>query len=115
MRIRQRLAAATLVATLLAQPLWAADARAQETRAREASAATQFATGFASFIVSPVYGGFQVAMAFIGCFVGGATWIFSGADTAAASKVWNPTMKGTYVISPEHLRGEQPIQFLGPR
>lgn len=113
MRSRTRLAALALVGALMVQSFWAAPAQAHQPRTYDAG--TEFATGFASFIISPVYGGFKVATAFLGLFVGGATWIFTGADTETAMKVWNPTMRGTYVISPQHLRGEMPIQFIGPR
>lgn len=108
---RKRFAAATLAAALLLQPLTAATASAQPA---QRNAGNQFATGFACFLVSPVYGAFKVAFGMLGGIVGTFAWALSGGDVATANKVWNPTMKGTYVISPDHLRGDRSIVFVGP-
>jgi len=77
------------------------------------SATQQFVTGAACFIISPVYGAFKVAFALAGATVGGLAWAFTGGDDESAGKIWDASLKGTYVISPEHLRGDEPIRFVG--
>lgn len=111
MKHRTRFAALALAGALLLHPLAADSASAQAGH----NAANQLATGFGCYLINPVYGAFKLATAFTGLFVGSLTWVFTGGDVATARKVWNPTMKGTYVISPEHLRGQRSIDFLGPQ
>src|SRR6185295_13208212 len=67
----------------------------------------------ASWLLTLPYGGAKVAMALVGGVVGGLTYAFSGGNKEAAKKVWKPTMYGTYVITPEHLKGEKPVHFIG--
>ena len=45
----------------------------------------------------------------------GVSWAFSGGDIVTADNVWNPTLKGTYVITPDHLKGVAPIEFIGTK
>jgi hypothetical protein len=67
----------------------------------------------ASFAATIPYGAAKCAFAIAGAIVGGLTYVFTGLDTNAAKKVWHTSMYGTYVITPEHLRGQKPIRFLG--
>ena len=77
-------------------------------------AASQYVTGTASFVLGTVYGATKVAFATGGIVVGGLTWLFTAGNTRAARGVWETTMKGTYVLTPEHLRGEEELRFFGP-
>ncbi len=76
---------------------------------------SQLVTGASCFLLTPVYGAFKLAFAGTGAIVGGFTWLFTGGDEVAAQKVWDSSLKGTYVITPDHLSGEKPVQFVGPR
>ncbi len=76
---------------------------------------SQLVTGASCFILTPVYGAFKLAFAGTGAIVGGFTWLFTGGDEAAAQKVWDSSLKGTYVITPDHLSGEKQVQFVGSR
>jgi hypothetical protein len=67
----------------------------------------------ASFALTIPYGAAKCAFALTGAIVGGLTYVFTGLDTNAAKKVWHTSMYGTYIITPEHLRGEKPVRFLG--
>jgi len=78
------------------------------------SGANQLATGAACFLLTPVYGAFKLVYAGVGAIAGGLTWVFTGGDQRAAQKVWDASLKGTYVITPEHLRGRKQINFVGP-
>ncbi|BFU95004.1 MAG: hypothetical protein NTNFB02_17260 [Nitrospira sp.] len=55
----------------------------------------------------------KTAFAIGGGLVGGLAYVFSGGNEHAAKSIWTTSMYGTYVITPEHLRGDKPIRFLG--
>jgi hypothetical protein len=67
----------------------------------------------ASWLVTIPYGAGKVAFALGGGIVGGLTWAVTGGNTAAAKKVWIPTMTGDYIVQPQHLTGEKRIRFVG--
>jgi hypothetical protein len=48
-----------------------------------------------------------------GGIVGGLAYVFSGGNENAAKSIWTTSMYGTYIITPDHLRGDKPIRFLG--
>jgi hypothetical protein len=77
------------------------------------NAPTNFGYGAASAILTIPYGLAKVLYAAFGSVVGGAALIFSAGDTKAARAVWNASLQGTYVLTPEHLRGEKEIHFIG--
>jgi hypothetical protein len=53
------------------------------------------------------------AFAIAGSVVGGLGYAFSGGNLKTAQSVWTPSINGTYILRPAHLRGEEPIHFLG--
>lgn len=48
-----------------------------------------------------------------GGLVGGLAFGLTGGNLEAAQNVWSPSLGGTWVLSPEMLRGKQPILFSG--
>lgn len=97
--------AAGLILSLPLAPVHAAE--------EESSGTSDFVTGAACFVITPVYGAFKLAFAGAGILIGGLTWVFTGGDEEAAQRVWDASLKGTYIITPEHLAGEKPIVFVG--
>lgn len=75
--------------------------------------ANEAGMGVASVLLSIPYGVVKVAYAIAGGVTGGLAYVFTGGNLKAAQSVWDTTMRGTYIITPEHLRGEKPIRFLG--
>ena len=67
----------------------------------------------ASWLVTIPYGAVKVGVALVGAVFGGMTYALSGGNLEAAQSVWTTTMYGTYIITPEHLKGEKPVHFLG--
>ena len=55
----------------------------------------------------------KVVYAVTGAVVGGMGYLLSGGDKKTAQAVWTPSIYGTYILRPAHLRGEEPIHFLG--
>ncbi len=77
------------------------------------STPTQYGLGVASVFTSLPYSIGKFVFATMGGIFGGFTWVFSGGNERAANAVWDTAMRGTYVISPRHLKGEEPVRFLG--
>jgi hypothetical protein len=73
------------------------------------SAGMQVAAGFSTLLYFPLKAVFAIA----GGIVGGLTYAFTGGDENAAKRVWTTSMYGTYIITPDHLRGDKPVRFLG--
>ena len=73
------------------------------------SAGMLAAAGLSTLLYFPLKAVFAIS----GGIVGGLTYIFSGLDESSAKKVWDTTLYGTYIITPDHIQGNQPIRFLG--
>jgi hypothetical protein len=56
-----------------------------------------------------------MAYSLLGVVFGGFAWALSGGDTEVMTAVISPAVRGDYVITPSHLRGEQPVEFIGRR
>ena len=74
---------------------------------------SQGALGVAAALLTIPYSVFKVVFALSGGIVGGLAYVFSGADEKIARKVWDTSMRGTYVITPDHLKGNKAVRFLG--
>jgi hypothetical protein len=73
------------------------------------SAGMQVAAGLSTLVYLPV----KVAFAIGGGIVGGLAYAFSGGNEQAAKSIWDTSLYGTYLITPDHLQGNRPIRFLG--
>ena len=69
--------------------------------------------GVGSAMASLVYAPVKLCYAIGGLVVGGLAWAFSGGDNSVAKVVLTPSVLGDYVITPDHLRGVQTIEFFG--
>ena len=67
----------------------------------------------ASWLLTIPYGATKVCFAILGGVTGGLTYVFSGGNLDAAKSVWQTSVYGTYVLTPEHLQGDKPVRFLG--
>jgi hypothetical protein len=67
----------------------------------------------ASWLLTIPYCAGKSAFAIAGSVVGGLGYAFSGGNTETAQDIWTKSVYGTYILRPAHLRGEEPIQFLG--
>lgn len=93
-----------LVAGGLSQPAWA----------QTGNAVADAGLGVASFLATIPYGALKLAYAGLGAVVGGLTYVLAGGDLNAAEVVWSRAVLGTYVLTPNHLVGNEPIRFIGP-
>jgi hypothetical protein len=66
-------------------------------------------TVFTNVIYMPA----KMVYATLGGITGGLAFALTGGDTQTAETVWVTTMGGTYVVTPNMLRGEDSIAFSG--
>jgi hypothetical protein len=67
----------------------------------------------ASWLLTVPYCAGKTAFAVAGSVVGGLGYAFSGGNSKTAETIWATSVYGTYILRPAHLRGEEPIHFLG--
>lgn len=67
----------------------------------------------ASWLLTVPYCAGKSAFAVAGSVVGSLGYAFSGGNEKTAEAIWARTVYGTYILRPAHLRGEEPIHFLG--
>ena len=68
----------------------------------------------ASVLATIPYGAAKLGLALAGGIAGGVGYALSGGDLESAKDIWAQCMEGTYVLTPAHLRGEEPIHFIAP-
>lgn len=70
--------------------------------------------GAAAVLANVLYMPAKVVYAALGGITGGFAYVLTGANYQVAERVWTPSLGGNYVLSPEQLRGNQPIYFSAP-
>ena len=119
-RIWSRIVAVVVILTMGAVmsvgPVWSQDSQpaaappASDSEGGNASSAGMQAAAAVSTIL---YLPLKAAFAIGGGIVGGLAYVFSGGNEQAAKSIWNTSLYGTYIITPDHLQGNRPIRFLG--
>ncbi len=56
----------------------------------------------------------KLVYALLGGIVGGGTYLVTAGNTQAANTVWRSAFGGDYVVTPQMLAGQQPLNFSGP-
>jgi hypothetical protein len=64
---------------------------------------------FSSLLYSPL----KVTFALTGLVIGPFAYALTAGDADVMWKVIDTTVRGDYVVTPAHLRGEQPLEFFG--
>ena len=103
-RSLRRLVAVVLCATLL---LTAGPASAEDDFLGD------IGIGFGTALVNVLYIPAKFTYATVGSLIGGFAWLLTLGDTDTAMGVWEPTLGGSYVVTPSMLRGDEPIEFSG--
>jgi hypothetical protein len=69
--------------------------------------------GLASLLATIPYGLAKIGYALTGAVAGGLEYAWSGGAKQPAQEIWDSALGGTYILTPDHLRGRKPIKFLG--
>jgi len=70
--------------------------------------------GVGALFANVLYLPAKLVYALLGSFVGGGTYVLTAGNTQAADTVWRSSLGGDYVVTPQMLAGQQPINFSGP-
>lgn len=101
--MRRLVACALLVTVVMA----ARPARAEE------GFFTKAGIGLGTALVNVLYIPAKFTYATVGGLIGGFAWLLSLGDTDTAMGVWEPTMGGSYIVTPDMLRGRESLEFTG--
>jgi hypothetical protein len=69
--------------------------------------------GVGAVLLSILYGPVKVTYAALGLLIGGTGWVFSAGNPYVANNIIYPAVTGDYVITPDHLKGKEPLIFYG--
>jgi hypothetical protein len=69
--------------------------------------------GFASALASVFYIPAKVTYAALGLVTGGLGYVLTGGRSDAASNIIYPAVRGHYVVTPNQIKGIEPIYFVG--
>ncbi|MGH7780175.1 MAG: hypothetical protein ACREQR_10145 [Candidatus Binataceae bacterium] len=56
----------------------------------------------------------KLVYAVLGGISGGAAWLITAGNTQTADTIWRSSLGGDYVLTPQMVAGQQPINFSGP-
>jgi hypothetical protein len=111
MQFDRRFRSVALAVVMVGALALPAAALAEDTR----QAGRDASIGLAAVVANIFYIPAKVGYAAVGGLTGGLTYALTGGNLAAAEKVWVASGGGDYVLSPNHLQGQEKIQFSGTR
>ena len=79
----------------------------------EPSASEQAGYGFGSVVANLFYMPAKITYAGLGLITGGLGYVLSAGRADVANNIIYPSIKGNYVVTPSHLKGTEPIYFVG--
>ena len=81
--------------------------------AQPASADSELKWGLGSAVTSLLYAPAKALYASAGVLFGGVAWGLSGGNREVADAVMGPAVRGDYIVTPAHLRGDRKLAFIG--
>jgi len=111
-----KLASFVLIGVLALFPVRsrAEDAPESSGQAPEVETRKELGYGVGSVVASVFYSPLKVTYAGLGLLGGGLGYLLSAGRTDVANGIIFPAVKGNYVITPNHLKGQEPVVFIGP-
>ena len=108
---RAAVAALAVVASLPAAPACAQSetGTTAENGGREGEAGLGVAAGLISVLYAPA----KVLYAAGGGLVAGMAYVLSAGDQDVTEPILTPSLRGDYIVTPAHLRGERQLEFIG--
>jgi hypothetical protein len=105
------IALASLV-TVISAPLYAQTA-SPDTQSAEEPVSEEMSYGVGAALASVFYIPAKVTYAGLGLLTGGIGYVLSGGRADVANNIIYPSVRGNYVVTPSHLKGTEPIYFVG--
>lgn len=110
---RRRALAVVLLVTVMGLTMLPAGVTFAEERTSSTGSSDDTGIQVASWLLTIPYCAGKSAFAIAGSVVGGLGYAFSGGNSDTAQAIWSKSVYGTYILRPAHLRGEEPIHFVG--
>lgn len=79
----------------------------------EPAAGEELGYGFGSVVANIFYMPAKVTYAGLGLLAGGIGYVLSAGRADVANNIIYPSVKGNYVVTPSHLKGTEPLYFVG--
>jgi hypothetical protein len=105
------IALASLV-TVMAAPVYAQTAGSSN-EAVEQGVGEEAGYGVGAALASVFYIPAKVTYAGLGLLTGGLGYVLTGGRADVANNIIYPAVGGNYVVTPNHLKGTEPIYFVG--
>ncbi|MGH7923640.1 MAG: hypothetical protein ACREQH_03500 [Candidatus Binatus sp.] len=70
--------------------------------------------GAGALVCNLLYIPAKMVYAILGGIIGGGTYLVTAGNLQAANTVWRSALGGDYVVTPQMLAGQQPLNFSGP-
>jgi len=86
----------------------------QPAQATEPTSGEDLGYGIGSVLASMFYSPFKLTYAGLGLLTGGLGYILSAGNTDVANNIITPAVRGNYIVTPHHLKGEEALIFVGP-
>ncbi|MGE5818477.1 MAG: hypothetical protein ACM37Z_10675 [Deltaproteobacteria bacterium] len=103
-----------LFVTIAASPLYAQSAEpAPANQPAEPSVSEEAGYGVGSVLANLFYIPAKVTYAGLGLLTGGLGFVFSGGRADVANNIIYPAVRGNYVVTPNNLKGTEPLYFVG--
>jgi hypothetical protein len=64
-------------------------------------------------LVDVVYVPTKVVFAGVGALTSGLAYILTLGDSHASGKIWNASVNGNYIVTPDMIEGNEPVHFVG--
>ncbi|MBI1987596.1 MAG: hypothetical protein HYS70_04545 [Nitrospinae bacterium] len=80
----------------------------------ERSTAAEVGLGAGSALLTLVYGPVKIGYCLLGTITGGMAYVVTAGNREVALRIIEPAVRGTYVITPAILTGEEDWHFVGP-
>lgn len=101
-----------LFVSTMASPLFAQTA-APANQAAEPAVGEELGYGVGSVLANMIYMPAKITYAGLGLLTGGLGYVLTGGRADVANNIIYPSVKGNYVVTPSHLKGTDPIYFVG--
>ncbi len=106
-----------LFVTVTASPLYAQTTETisyqEETEMRKVGMRNEAGYGAGAVVANVFYMPAKITYAGLGLITGGLGYVLSGGSTEVANRIIYPAVGGHYVVTPNHLKGAEPIYFVG--